>query len=82
MLKIIQLELWEMRYLQHPQPSGMRILRRGGSTCNSGWSQDYPNLPKNVCVYIYIYIYTHTKITYFDHSNENINYSDLKITRI
>ena len=60
-------------------------LTMGGSTCNSIWLQDYPDLPKNVYIYIYtckIYIYTHTKLTYFDHPNENIDHSHLRITKI
>ena len=62
-------------------------LTMGGSTCNSRWLQDYPDLPKIVYIYIYIYlqniyIYTHTKLTYFDHPNENIDHSHLRITKI
>ena len=40
--------------------------------------QDYPDLPKKICVCRH----THTKPTYFDHPNKNIDHSNLRITRI
>ena len=44
-----------------------------------------PNLQKK-CVYIYIYIFAiknlYAKLTYFNHSNKNVECSDLKITKI
>ena len=37
------------------------------------------------CLYIvtiHTHTHTHSKLTYFDHHNENINHPDLRITRI
>ena len=55
--------------------------------------QDYPDLPKKICVCRHThtkptyfdhpnYVDTHTKPTYFDHPNKNIDHSNLRITRI
>ena len=47
----------------------------GGSTCKSGWSQDYVNCKKwhiyTYNIYIYIYIYIYVKLIYCDYPNKN-----------
>ena len=46
----------------------------GGSTCKSGWSQDYLDLQKMAYIhlqYIYIYIYMYVKLNYCDYPNKN-----------
>ena len=50
-----------------------RIGASGGSTCKPVWSQDHPDLEKNVCIYIYIYICqkkSYAKLTYCDYLNK------------
>ena len=46
----------------------------GGSTCKSGWSQNYLDLQKMAYIhlqYIYIYIYIYVKLIYCDYPNKN-----------
>ena len=57
----------------------------GGSTCKPGWSQDHPDLHqtcKKMFIYTLVKKILYAKLTYCDHPNKNIEYPNLRITKI
>ena len=54
----------------------------GDSTCKLGWSQEHPNLQKIAYVHLLKNSYIYAKLIYCEHLNKNVEYSDLRITKI
>ena len=64
------------------------ITRTSGSTCKPRWSQDHPDLQKNAyihlakkCIYTLGKKLLYIKLTYCDHSNKNVEYPNLRISK-